>query len=88
MKIICSATVANESARELMVDELNIYGFVPLISGNTVSIEHEGRFIGTIVKLLGVFDAVEAVDRSIEILEVENEQKSEKKEKVVPHDLW
>lgn len=87
MKLICSATVVNDNARELMLSELNLYGFVPKVSGNTVSIEYEGRFIGTVIKLMGVFDAVEAVDRSIEVLEVKNEQKSEEKEKV-PYDLW
>lgn len=87
MKIICSATVENNKARELMLSELNFYGFAPRVSGNTISLEYEGKLIGTIIKLMGVFDAVEAVDRSIEILEVSSEQKSEEKEEI-PYDLW
>lgn len=51
MRTICAAVCEDARQRENLCQCVNILGGVPLITGNTVSVEYEGTLISKFVEL-------------------------------------
>lgn len=67
MKIRCIQSVPDERECTILVEELALYGIKPTVTGDTVIVEYEGRFVGTLIKVLGILDSVQTPDRTMTI---------------------
>ena len=65
MKITCSATVKDDTLRENMVETLKSHHIEPTVMGDTVFLTYEGRFLGSMITAMGIFDATESDDKEI-----------------------